>query len=196
MHRIVIAMSTLLLAASCDSTDPARVQEAAPAPAASPTPSAPSGPAETAQGAPGAAAAGPFASLSECLSSCDRPGVLATNQATCRLNCDAAYGASASGPRAGAADLDAVTRAGECLGTCYGGSSSPDTCARGCKATATGDATPLAADVLDRLDTCIRTCHADTQVLPTNRKTCELNCTQRARVAATPPPDAAAPASP
>jgi len=126
-----------------------------------------------------------FESLSPCLRSCSPP------PATART-----LSASASGPRAGAADLDAVTRAGECLGTCYGGSSSPDTCARGCKATATGDATPLAADVLDRLDTCIRTCHADTQVLPTNRKTCELNCTQRARVAATPPPDAAAPASP
>ena len=43
-------------------------------------------------------------------------------------------------------------------------------------------ASPPASDVLDRLGTCVRTCHADKSVLPTNRATCELICTQAARV--------------
>lgn len=78
----------------------------------------------------------------------------------------------------------------------YAGSSSPEACAGGCKTTAASAASPPAAEVLDNLDTCIRSCHADKTVIPTNRRTCELNCTQRARVAATPPPGAAAAKAP
>lgn len=191
MHRIVIAATALLLTVSCDSAESTKGERAASAPA---TNQAPTTPAAAAQGGPGAAASGSFASLSECLSSCDRADVIPTNQATCRLNCDAAYGASATDSKAGPADP--VTRAGECLGTCYAGSSSPEACAGGCKTTAAAAASPPAAGVLDDLDTCIRTCHADKTVIPTNRRTCELNCTQRARVAATPPPGAAAATAP
>lgn len=190
MHRIFIAATALLLTTSCDSANSTKSKGDASAPtankAATPAAAAPDG--------PGAAASGPFASLSECLGSCDRADVLPTNQATCRLNCDAAYGASATGQQAG--PVDPVARAGECLGTCYAGSSSPVVCAGTCKTTAASAASPPASEVLDNLDTCIRTCHADKTVIPTNRRTCELNCTQRARVAATPPPGAEAPKAP
>lgn len=190
MHRIAIAVTALLFSVSCDSGDPTKGKGDASVPTAS---KAPATPAAAAQDKAGAGAPGPFASLSECLSSCERADMIPTNQATCRLNCDAAYGASATGPQTGAAgpDPDPIVRAGECLGTCYAGSSSPEACAGTCKTTAAGVPSPPAADVLDRLDTCVRTCHADKTVLPTNRSTCELNCTQRARVAATPPPGAA-----
>lgn len=190
MHRILIAVTVLLYAGSCDSGDPTKSKGDASVPAVSKTSATP---AAAAQDKPGAAASGPFSSLSECLSSCDRADMIPTNQATCRLNCDTAYGASATGLQAGAAspDPDPIARAGECLGTCYAGSSSPEACAGTCKTSAAGVASPPATDVLDRLDTCIRTCHADKTVLPTNRRTCELNCTQRARVVATPPPGAA-----
>ncbi|MBA3547256.1 MAG: hypothetical protein H0T76_12290 [Nannocystis sp.] len=189
MHRIVIAVTALLFAVSCDSGDPTKSKGDPSAPAASTTPTAP---AAAAQDKPGAAASGPFASLSECLSSCEGAGMIPTNQATCRLNCDTAYGAAATAQPAGATgpDADPVARAGECMGTCYAGSSSPEACASTCKTTAAAAASAPATDVLDTLDTCIRTCHEDKTVLPTNRRTCELNCTQRARVAATPPPGA------
>lgn len=193
MHRIVIAMTTLLFAVSCDSTDPTTSKTSKtskPDASVSTADKAPGAPAAAAQGNPGAAAPGTFASLSECLASCDRPDMIPTNQATCRLNCDTAYGASAPGRRAGVADPGPVARAGECLGTCYAGSSAPEACASTCKATAAGVAAAPAAAVLDNLDTCIRTCHADKTMIPTNRRTCELNCTERARVAATPPPGA------
>lgn len=136
-----------------------------------------------------AVATGPatFNSLSECLASCERGDVIPTNRETCRLSCDNAYGADAGARGAGVA-ADPIGRAAECLGKCHGGSEGPDACAAACKSAAAGGSSPPPADVIDRLGACVETCHADPSVRPTNRKTCELNCAQAARVAATPAP--------
>lgn len=131
--------------------------------------------------AAGGAAPVKFNSLSDCLQTCEGGGMIPTNRETCRLNCDTAYGAASAGTAAGSADP--VGQAATCLSRCYNADASTDECANSCKTMASKAASPPASDVLDRLGTCVRTCHADKSVLPTNRATCELNCTQTARVA-------------
>lgn len=129
-----------------------------------------------------AGGAGPvkFNSLSDCLQTCEGGDKIPTNRETCRLNCDTAYGAQPAGTAAGGADP--VGKAATCFGRCFAAGAATDDCANSCKAMASQASSPPASDVLDRLGTCIRTCHSDTSVLPTNRATCELNCTQAARV--------------
>ncbi len=122
-----------------------------------------------------------FNSLSDCLQTCEGGDMIPTNRETCRLNCDTAYGAQPAGTAAGSADP--VGQAAACLSRCYATDAGTDDCGNSCKAMASKAASPPASDVLDRLGTCVRTCHADKSVLPTNRATCELNCTQTARIA-------------
>lgn len=122
-----------------------------------------------------------FSSLSECLETCEGGNKIPTNRETCRLNCDGAYGAQPADTAAGGSDP--VGQAATCMGRCYAGDAAvTDECANNCKTMASKAAAPPAADVLDRLGTCVRTCNADKSVIPTNRATCELNCTQAARV--------------
>jgi hypothetical protein len=125
-----------------------------------------------------------FAGLSDCLQSCEVGDKIPTNRETCKLNCDAAYGADArADPGAGGGDkTDPVGTASTCLGRCYAAGSAQDTCADGCKTAAAAAPSAPSAAVLDRLSVCVRTCHADKAVLATNRATCELNCAQAARV--------------
>lgn len=123
-----------------------------------------------------------FDSLSSCLESCEVGHKIPTNRETCRLNCDAAYGAPAGTP-GGDKIADPVGTATSCLGRCYAGEATPDACAMDCKSAAAATPSAPAAEVLDQLAVCVRTCHADKSVLPTNRATCELNCAQAARVA-------------
>ena len=123
-----------------------------------------------------------FDSLSSCLQSCEGGHKIPTNRETCRLNCDAAYGAPAGTP-GGDKTADPVGTATSCLGRCYAGEASPDTCAMDCKSAAVATPSAPAAAVLDQLAVCVRTCHADKSALPTNRSTCELNCAQTARIA-------------
>lgn len=125
-----------------------------------------------------------FNGLSDCLSSCERADVIPTNRATCRLNCDSAYGAHADGKQPGD---DVIGRAADCFRRCAVAPGAADTCTEGCKAVAAGAASPPAADVLEQLRTCVSTCPTS-DVRPTDRETCELNCAQAARVASTPPP--------
>lgn len=122
-----------------------------------------------------------FKSLSECLMTCEAPGIIPTNRETCKLNCDTAYGAQPAAN--GGANTDVVGTAATCLGRCYASDASPDACAGGCKTTAAAASTAPTSAVLDSLGTCIQTCHADKKLRPTNEATCELNCTQLARVA-------------
>jgi len=122
-----------------------------------------------------------FASLSACLETCEAPGMIETNRATCKLNCDGSYGAQPS--PAGTVDADPVGTAATCMGRCYSAGSAPEACASDCKKRASEASSAPAAGELDTLDTCVRTCHADKSVRPTNQATCELNCTQAARVA-------------
>lgn len=191
MRRTFFTLVALVAASLASACDP----QAAPAPAkgaedggskSEPAPSAPGSPAggDATKDSPTPV----FAGIADCLESCDRADVISTNRETCKLNCDAAYGATAAKP-------DALGQAASCLGRCYASDGSPDACVGECKAAAAGAQPPVAADVLERLGTCVSTCHADKGVRPTNQATCELNCAQAGRVAGTPPPGATPPAS-
>jgi hypothetical protein len=131
-----------------------------------------------------------FKSLSACLETCEAPGMIPTNRETCRLNCDNAYGAQ-PGAAAGGPDADVIGTAATCLGRCYADDASAEACASGCKSAAAKAPTAPASAVLDDLGTCIRTCGAEKKLRPTNEATCELNCTQLARVAGPARPAAA-----
>ena len=138
---------------------------------------------------PAAANTGTFGTLSECLGSCDGADASATDRKTCRLNCETAYGAEARGTVTATND-DAFAQATSCLSRCYGGAGTGEACASACKTTAAAVASPPPAEVLVKLDACVKGCEANTHVRDTDRATCELNCAQVARVEATPPPSA------
>jgi hypothetical protein len=128
------------------------------------------------------AAPGAVHNLSSCIGTCEDPKTSATDRATCRLNCENSYGfkpgVAAGGPG------DPVGDAVSCLGRCHiQGGASLDTCTAGCKAVAGAAPVAPAPASLDELSTCLGTCYADKQALPTNRATCELTCAQAARVA-------------
>lgn len=182
MMRKVCAI-LLLLSASCDAQNPtgAKAATAGTAGNAGAKDDKPQSGPEAPSIAAGGAEPVKFNSLSECLQTCEGGDMIPTNRETCRLNCDSVYGAQVAGAAAGGADP--VGQAATCLGRCYATDAAADDCADSCKTMASKAAFPPASDVLDRLGTCIRTCHADKSVLPTNRATCELNCAQNARVA-------------
>jgi hypothetical protein len=199
MRTALAASIALVLALACDSgpAQDAAKSSAGPQDGAAKT-SAPAGEVDAktgevdtktgdtaGKGAGGDAPTPRFASLSECIDSCDHAGKIPSNRETCRLNCDAVYGASAGG-----APADTIGAAVSCLGRCYAGEAQPADCALGCKRTAASAAPAPAPEVIDRLSTCVQTCHADRSVSATNRSTCELNCGQAARVGNTPPPSA------
>jgi hypothetical protein len=183
MNHATIVVLTLALTVACDTQQ--TVQDAPSATKASARAAA-----TPAVGEPPAGASG-FASLSDCLGSCDQDDASKTDRATCRLNCETAYSGD---HRVGATARtdDVLARAAECLGRCQG-TSDAHTCESACKTTAGGDPAPPATGVLDQLAGCVQACHLEKDVKPTDRATCELNCTQAARVAAEPPP-AGAPA--
>lgn len=201
MNRALCILAALTLSAACDAQDQAAAT-AATAPAksdngGSKTDGPASGDATKGSGdpAPAAGTAGPaplkFSGLSDCLRSCEAADVIPTNRETCRLNCDTVYGAQPP-VAGGGTNADPVGQAATCFGRCYATPASGDTCASSCKDIASKAASPPAADVVERLGTCVRTCHVDKSVLPTNRATCELNCTQAARVAGPAQPASAA----
>lgn len=130
-----------------------------------------------------------FRSLSECMLSCEQEHVISTNRATCRLNCDSAYGAPqteivSAGAAAEAAAADPVGRAATCMEGCYARSRGvTDVCVGACKGEVSGAPNSPGMNVLDHLGGCIAACHDDRALSMTNRATCELNCEQSARVA-------------
>lgn len=174
MNRVCIALLTCLFTIGCDPQPTSQDTAGKPSKA----PATTKGPAD--EGA--ADGAVKFDSLSSCLQSCEGGNKIPTNRETCRLNCDAAYGAPAGTP-GGDKIADPVGTATSCLGRCYSGEATPDPCAMDCKSAAAATPSAPAAAVLDQLGVCVRSCHADNSVLPTNRATCELNCAQSARVA-------------
>ncbi len=188
MMRKVCAI-LLLLSAACDAQNPTGATAATAATAGNVGNAGAAGAKDdkpqSRPEAPSTAAGGAdpvkFNSLSGCLQTCEGGDMIPTNRETCRLNCDTVYGAQVAGAAAGGADP--VGQAATCLGRCYATDGVADDCANSCKTVASKAAFPPASDVLDRLGTCIRTCHADKSVLPTNRATCELNCAQNAHVA-------------
>lgn len=185
MNRHVLVITSLLLAAACDPKEVAKSSGEA-------SSTKESGALVDKGDSPAAAAAAPsarFNSLSECLSSCEQADVIATNRHTCRLNCDAAYGAPAAAGDRAATGGDAIGQVASCLGRCYTGSTGGDACVAGCRNLAASATPQPSAQVLDQLQACVSTCPLDNE-RPTNRETCELNCAQAARVAGTPPPAA------
>lgn len=169
-NPLFVVMAIVVSASACDTQEQAKVNAAKDAKGKETTPTK-------------AVADAPvtFKSLSECLETCEAPGMIPTNRETCKLNCDNAYGAQPT--NGGGANADVVGVAATCLGRCYASDASPDACAGGCKTAAAAAPTAPASAVLDSLGTCIQACHADKKLRPTNEATCELNCTQLARVA-------------
>lgn len=176
MKQFLSAVILAVFACACDGQDLAAAKDV---PAAKTD--KPSGP-EHVAASPAADSPVKFTSLSGCLETCEAPGMIATNRATCRLNCDGAHGAQ-DPVVAGGSNADPIGVAAACLGRCYISGTAQDACANDCKHMAASASPAPAADVLGRLEICVRTCHADKSVLPTNQATCELNCTQVARVA-------------
>lgn len=129
-----------------------------------------------------------FSSLSECLTSCDDVNAK-TDQKTCSLNCETAYGAEARGAVT-AEDRDEIAQATECLGRCSG--SDDAACNSSCKTMAAQTSSPLPDKVFTQLETCVKQCHNHKSVRATDQATCELNCAQVARVKTEPPPSALA----
>lgn len=153
--------------------DPAEMKRAGP------------GEAGAASGAASAEQPATFASLSDCLLSCERQELSADNRATCRLSCDNVYGADPAPASvvAGAPSADPVGDAATCMGRCYASSGGvTDACVKGCKATAAAAVNAPSTRALDHLTGCIATCANDESLKPTDRATCELNCAQVARV--------------
>ncbi|PCC70167.1 hypothetical protein SAMN02745121_03512 [Nannocystis exedens] len=149
---------------------------------------------KTAAAVGSASGVGTFASLSDCLTSCDDIQA-PTDRKTCRLNCDTAYGAEARGT-AEATENDAIARITSCLGRCNSSQDS-ESCANSCQSMAAQADFSPPTEVLTKLASCVKLCHTDKGVRATDQATCELNCAQVARVESTPPPQAAlaAPAS-
>jgi hypothetical protein len=173
---LFLAMAIVVSASACDAQEQANVNAAKDVKDARAEGKAHPAPTKAASDAPVT-----FKSLSECLETCEAPGMIPTNRETCKLNCDTAYGAQPAA--GGGVNADVVGAAATCLGRCYASDASPDACAGGCKTTASAAPTAPTSAVLDSLGTCIQTCHADKKLRPTNEATCELNCTQLARVA-------------
>ncbi len=182
--RIMLTLAAILAASACDSGTPVSNNSDAGSPATNPVATTPQKPAAPAQAEP-QPEPGKFAGLSECLSYCERDDVIPTNRATCRLNCDGSYGAAADkDPTAPPVD-EPIATVGNCFARCYGGPGDQAACVTDCKTAASTVRSPLATTMIDSLDTCIRTCHTDKSKIPTNVRTCELNCQQNAR--STPP---------
>lgn len=194
LFSIIIVIVTALLGPGCDpqnepgtqgAASPAKKDDTAAAKHDVATPAKDADAASKA-GAAGAAAnpaPGQFASLSSCQQSCEDPKLLPTDRATCRLNCDNAYGTPATAATPGDR-RDPISDAVACLDRCHATNPAAlDSCTAGCNSIAAAAPGAPAAAVLDRLATCIGTCRANKRALPTNRVTCDLNCTQEARVA-------------
>ncbi len=177
MTRVFSVSIALMLVAACDAQDPAAAAKGDKTPSKADTAAPAAGDAAPTKDA----APVKFAGLADCLQSCEAGDVIPTNRETCKLNCDTVYGAQPAA--ATGSGSDPVGQAASCFGRCYAADTATADCANSCK-TAAASATPTAApEVIDRLGACIGTCQADKNALPTNRATCELNCTQAARVA-------------
>lgn len=173
---LFLAMAIVVSTSACDAQEQANVNAAKDVKDARAEGKAHPAPTKAASDAPVT-----FKSLSECLETCEAPGMIPTNRETCKLNCDTAYGAQPA--TAGSVNADVVGTAAACYGRCYAADAPSDACASGCKtAAAAAEVAPTSA-VLDSLGACIQACQADKKLRPTNEATCELNCTQLARVA-------------
>ena len=121
---------------------------------------------------------GDRAGLATCLETCQSPKDSKTDRATCRLNCQTSFKVTPS-----PADDPALHAIAICMGQCRsqpGAPAAATACCDDCR-TREGGETPPAADVLNILDSCVASCHADASLDLDSRATCRLNCTQSAK---------------
>jgi hypothetical protein len=124
-------------------------------------------------------ASGDRSGLAGCLHDCSEQKLSATDEATCRNNCEQAFKVA---PSAEEPPLDA---AASCMHKCHAGGDAA-ACSNTCKQTAikAGEA----ADVLDRLGACVDACEGDKGLSATDRWTCVRNCGPAAKAAPLPAP--------
>lgn len=125
-------------------------------------------------------ASGDRSGLAGCLHECSEQKLSATDEATCRNNCEQAFKVA---PTAAEPPLD---QAASCMHKCHAGDGDAAACMKGCKKKAV-DAGE-AADVLDRLGQCVDACEGDKGLSSTDRWTCVRNCGPAAKVAEMPAP--------
>lgn len=128
--------------------------------------------------------AAPRSEFSSCLLGCDAAKVSHAEKATCRSDCERP-GAPPAVPGADEAVIasDPVEYVTHCMDRCYSEIKGSDGCLTACKRSGAGLPASPSAAVLDDLGTCLGTCRAGKHISATNRATCELNCTQTARIA-------------
>ena len=122
------------------------------------------------------------AAYSSCLRGCDDAKVAHADKATCRFNCEQPS-PSPTGAAATAVDADPVETVVRCMSGCYGDGKRSEPCSSACTHAVAGLPATPSAQVLASLGTCLDACHVDRHISETDRATCELNCSQAARVA-------------
>lgn len=195
-----ISVALLLLTIACDPTENGAVPQtgkttaaeakvaATGAPAASPVPEdAPPKLADTAGSGDDRAA------YSSCLRGCDDATVAYADKAKCRFNCEGPAAPTPASAGAAIVNSDPVEYVVGCIGRCYSDGNRSATCTSACKTAVAALPAAPSASVLDTLGTCVDACHLSKDVSETNRATCNLNCTQAARVAGPAPATAAKP---
>lgn len=158
------ALALLLLAVACD-----------PAPASAPAPAA-----KVEEHNPNPS--GDRKGLSSCLDDCRAQKLSATDEATCRNNCEVAFKVTPT-----AAGEPALEAAVSCFDRCRATSADDPACVDACKQ-AGQPAEDKFPGVLDRIGACVDACHADKSLAPTDRATCLRNCSQTARFEGAPAP--------
>jgi len=113
----------------------------------------------------------------DCLLRCDAPGKTRVSRAECRYRCDSVDRPS---DRAGppSADIDPVETVARCMTRCPGGGDRR-ACLDACERLTAGSP----AAVLDDLGAFLTVCRMNRRLKPTDRSTCEHNCTEVARSA-------------
>ncbi len=115
---------------------------------------------------------GDRAGLVGCLSTCKEGKTSATDQETCRLNCQQSFKVSESSSAADKVREAQLASHVACAETCAGGpEGARASCLGACK-----DASPELAAVADSLSTCVGGCMATPGQSDTDRATCKLNC--------------------
>ena len=120
------------------------------------------------------------AAYSSCLRGCDDAKVAHADKATCRFNCEQPSPAPTTTT---AVDADPVETVVRCMSGCYGDGKRSEPCSSACTHAVAGLPATPSAQVLASLGTCLDACHVDRHISETDRATCELNCSQAARVA-------------
>ena len=191
-----ISVALLLLTSACDPTESGAVPQTGKTTAAeakvAATPAASPGAEEALPKLADEASIGDDrAAYSSCLLGCDDAKVAHADKAKCRFNCEGPAAPTPASTGAAIVNSDPVEYVVGCIGRCYSEGKRSETCASACKTAVAALPAAPSAGVLDTLGTCVDACHLGKDVSETNRATCNLNCTQAARVAGPAPATAA-----